>query len=335
MKGTGQPTLELAERYVRLFVNRGAFTVQNVAPDSKGKHYYFRPSEHWFDKGRWPAGQRRLCPETILRHLRGEITVALYAINPETQRSKWVAIDADYPSALSDLTRLQSELKTDSVHAALERSRRGAHLWFFTEPPQLARDLRVYLCNISRRLHIVIKNRQCDGIEIFPRQETINPDEFGNAIRGPLGIHRAAPGERFWFSESAPNFAAQLEFLESLPKISAMQMATLVNGLTMPADLVPKAPIVLPAYDPNRPEFRILDHVPKGRRSGKDYRTRCPSCALLGRDKENDNLAISIADPRKYRCWAGCDKTEIRAALGYPIRRIGEHRSWQPMTARA
>ena len=32
-----------------------------------------------------------------------------------------------------------------------------------------------------------------------------------------------------------------------------------------------------------------------------------------------DNLAIQIQDPRFYKCWAGCTKEEIRAALGQSI----------------
>jgi hypothetical protein len=27
-----------------------------------------------------------------------------------------------------------------------------------------------------------------------------------------------------------------------------------------------------------------------------------------------------VSDPRKYKCWAGCSKEMIRAALGHPIR---------------
>jgi hypothetical protein len=71
----------------------------------------------------------------------------------------------------------------------------------------------------------------------------------------------------------------------------------------------------------NRKEFSILEHITgKKRKTGRNYFTRCPSCARQGRDKTGDNLAICIADPRKYKCWAGCGKEEIRAALGYPIR---------------
>src|SRR5271165_2514277 len=65
--------------------------------------------------------------------------------------------------------------------------------------------------------------------------------------------------------------------------------------------------------------FHILDHLQVRRKTGKDWITRCPSCAAAGRDKSGDNLAISVDEPQKYICWAGCSKEMIRAALGCPI----------------
>ena len=78
--------------------------------------------------------------------------MGLYALNPKTQRSKWVAIDADYENALDDLLKLQWELSQDGVEAALEKSRRGAHLWIFAAKPLLARHCRIYIYNLARRL---------------------------------------------------------------------------------------------------------------------------------------------------------------------------------------
>ena len=68
-----------------------------------------------------------------------------------------------------------------------------------------------------------------------------------------------------------------------------------------------------------RAEFRILDYVRATRKSGRNWLARCPSCTEIGRDRRGDNLAIQIKNPRLYRCWAGCTKEEIRAALGQPI----------------
>ena len=91
-------------------------------------------------------------------------------------------------------------------------------------------------------------------------------------------------------------------------------MTRFVAGLTMPEEFQPRSKAVLPPYDPNRREFRILDHVGPVRRRSGNYWTKCPSCAQQGRDRSGDNLAICVADPRKYKCWAGCTKEMIRAA---------------------
>ena len=102
-------------------------------------------------------------------------------------------------------------------------------------------------------------------------------------------------------------------------------MSRFLAGIKIPeeASLTPKpvARHFVPNGNPSHREFSILEHVTgKKRKTGRNYFTRCPSCARQGRDKSGDNLAISITDPRKYKCWAGCTKEDIRAALGCPIR---------------
>jgi hypothetical protein len=310
MNGIGQATREIAGRYFDLFANRLAYTMQSHKPNGNGKHYYYRPKN-----------DRRLSLETVREHLNGQITIGIYALNPRTQRSKWVAIDADYENALEDLLKLQWELRLDGVEAALEKSRRGAHLWIFADKPLLARHCRIYIYNLALRLKVPVKGGSglAEGIEIFPRQDQLEPGEFGNAIRGPLGVHRAI-GKRYWFYGADYQLEAQLDYLERLRKITEPEMARFITGLEMPEEFRPKPKIELPPYDPTRREFRILNHVRPGRRQSGNYWTQCPSCAERGRDHGGDNLAISVADPRKYKCWAGCTKEMIRAALGHPIR---------------
>ena len=116
-------TSEIVRDYSRLFVNRGAYTLQSSRPHPEsGRHYYFRP------KAKETSGELTLTAATIRRHLEGELTIGLYAINPSTQRSKWVAIDADYAGAMEDLLKLQYFLQEDKVEGALEMSKRGGHL---------------------------------------------------------------------------------------------------------------------------------------------------------------------------------------------------------------
>ena len=164
-------------------------------PES-GRHYYYRPKDKKTGQG------LSLTLDTIRRHLEGEITIGLYAINPATQWSKWVAIDADYEDSLTDLLKLSFHLRQDGVESALENGRRGGHLWIFMAEPLLARDCRTYVCDLAVRLGIPVKEgRQREGIEVFPKHDALKPGRYGNAIRGPLGIHR---GGHLWIFMADP-----------------------------------------------------------------------------------------------------------------------------------
>ena len=98
-----------------------------------------------------------LTDSVVRQHLEGEVTIGLYAINPSTQRCKWVAIDADYRNSMEDLLKLQYHLSQDGVEAALEMSKRGGHLWIFLASPLLARECRIYIHDLALRLGVPVK----------------------------------------------------------------------------------------------------------------------------------------------------------------------------------
>ena len=68
---------------MRLFVNRLAYGIQRDKPLPDGTVPYIKQA-------------RPLDLGAVRMHLNGDMTINLYAINPQTQSSKWVAIDADY-----------------------------------------------------------------------------------------------------------------------------------------------------------------------------------------------------------------------------------------------
>ena len=95
------PASVLAD-YFHLFVNRRAFTLQSNRPHPEStRHYYYRPKDKKTGQG------LSLTLDTIRRHLEAEITIGLYAINPATQCSKWIAIDADSENSSMDLLTLR------------------------------------------------------------------------------------------------------------------------------------------------------------------------------------------------------------------------------------
>jgi len=313
-------TPEMARTFSELFVNRRAYTIQSTRPHPEsGRHYYYRP------KGQNCASAPGLTLATVRRHLSGEVTIGIYAVNPATQRCKWMAIDADYRTALEDLIKVQRQLRDDGVAAALEKSKRGGHLWIFFERPVLARDARIYIYHLAAKLNVQVKGSgPSEGIEIFPKQDELGPNEFGNAIRAPLGVHwgaRESRGWRYWFYGADYTLGDQLAYLNGLPKVPEDHLRRMIEGKEVLPQFAQRAcRAEVPKYFASKPgEFRILDHVRVARQVGRNWVARCPSCAAVGHDKSGDNLAIAVDEPRKYCCWAGCTKEMIRTALGRPI----------------
>ena len=305
---------ESANNFMRLFVNRLEYGMQATKPLPNGSVPYYLARD-WKTKA-----PKLLDAEVIRMHLSGEITINLFAIHPETQRSKWIAIDADFEGAMQALLQLQQALKQDGIEAALEQSRRGGHLWIFCETPLLAAECRIYIYNLSLRLRIPIKGCGIkEGIELFPRQGRLEEGEYSNAIRAPLGVHRKT-NLRYWFRAAASTPEAQLAYLNELLKLTEDRLKTLIHGMCFPEVYRPVAAVSYICISAGRREFRILDHVRTTRRDSRNWWARCPSCALIGRDRTGDNLSIQIKDSRFYKCWAGCTKDEIRAALGRPTR---------------
>ena len=137
MAMTLKATWQAVEDYQTLFVNRRAYTMQSLRPHPEtGRHYYFRPSKKGTDI------PQMLTDETIRQHLEGKITIGLYAINPSTQRCKWVAIDADYKNAMEDLLKLQYYLGQDRVMSSTE----------VPDPPDTGPKRRCFEAPLRRRI---------------------------------------------------------------------------------------------------------------------------------------------------------------------------------------
>ena len=181
-----QATSTNVEDYWQLFVNRRAYVLQSMRPHAEsGRYYYFRPKAG--KNGEAPS----LAAETVRRHLEGDLTIGVYAMSPATQRCKWIAMDGDYKDSLKHLCELQWELQQQKVEAALEQSRRGAHLWIFGEQPLLARQCRLLISGLAQKLGIPVKGAgTAEGIEIFPKHDELKDGDFGNAIRSALMTRR-------------------------------------------------------------------------------------------------------------------------------------------------
>jgi hypothetical protein len=283
------------------------------------------------DAQQLPSPYCKITEETIEQHLAGQVTINLYAINPANQRCKWIGIDADYndEDALRDLAKLSADLKDDGVYAVRENSRRGGHLWVFFAEPLPARQCRIFIYNTALRLGIPIKGSgfQDDGIEIFPKQDSIDPEGYGSALRAPLGIHRKN-NTRYWLwgNVAAKTLEAQIEELCRVPKLTASQLNDLTDGMPappqwdIPAQATPRRlTLVKPGERQRRSIYNFYPFT--GRKSGHNYFRQCPSCARAGNDTHRDNLCIGVPGSvanEKFNCFARCSTEDIWFALGCP-----------------
>src|SRR5215831_6636236 len=115
---------------------------------------------------------------------------------------------------------------------------------------------------------------------------------------GALWASIAEPIGGFGSTGRSNTLEAQMGYLKGLRRVKEDELHRFIAGKTMPANFVPAA------QEPRQAQriqsgrhtaiFDILRHVGKVRKVGRNYVTRCPSCAEAGHDRSGDNLAIRI-----------------------------------------
>ena len=314
-------TPAMVDEYWKWFVNRRAYLVQRHTPADNGKFSYYAPRDKRTQE------KLSLTRGDVELHLAGKKTISLYAIEPVQSTCKWIAIDADYDSdrVFADLAKLKYDLAEVGVQAIFEHSRRGGHLWILAAEALPASLCRTFVYNLALRLDVPIKGhmREVEGIEVFPRQNRLEEGYFGNAIRGPLGVHRATD-KRYWFDAASGDLVAQFEMLRKVRRLTLAELEKLTHGMTPVEENA--GPSITPSPQPfvpypssfgDRRGFNILEQVTIRRTDPRNHWAQCPSCARAGRDRGRDNLAVKRTEPTKYKCWAGCTKDDIRTALGF------------------
>lgn len=121
-----------------------------------------------------------LTHELLTAHLRGEVTLGTYLLN-EQSWGRFLVLDADTEPAWRQLQTIQQAIAHIGVTGYLERSRRGGHLWLFTDEPLPGSDLR--------RLGQGVLATFNANMEIYPKQNSLQTGP-GSLIRLPFGVHQ-------------------------------------------------------------------------------------------------------------------------------------------------
>ena len=301
----------MIDEYALWFVNSPNFYIQNS---------YLLPAD--FEKGMaWARVRSPITPLHIQRHLEGHHTIGCYTVDPSNQCVKWFGVDGDYPGSEVHLQMIAEAMKQDGLSPALEESRRGGHVWVLCEDPVPAKTARVYLYQTLDLMGLAIKGVRGtkDGLEIFPKQDLLEPGQVGNGLRGPLGVHRKVM-KRCWFIDAEPNLEAQFAYIRRLPRCSWEQIEELTLGMAMPEDLIEEEREPR-TFQSSCEGFDITPFIDMKvfARGRKSAHFACPSCRAAGRDTGKNNLHVTMEPGPRYIfwCFAGCSFKEIITACGW------------------
>ncbi|WP_269849537.1 TOTE conflict system archaeo-eukaryotic primase domain-containing protein [Methanosarcina horonobensis] len=135
----------------------------------------------------------------IKQHLEGKMTIGAYQFNPDN-KVKWICFDIDSHApkntveteedvkrrnelAETNCTKLCNFLKTIDVPYLLEKSGspHSYHIWIFVE---------LVDGKIAKQFGTDIRKEVGIDCEVFPKQEKIGKDGYGNLVKLPLATHQ-------------------------------------------------------------------------------------------------------------------------------------------------
>jgi hypothetical protein len=173
--------------YRSLFVNR-----QDVFAVQQPKGMYF-------------PERRPLVNEDVQRHLNGEWSIGTYAIDPSNQSVSNIVFDLDILDEEAAVTLCQlvenlvAEISSDP-HQSLMREfsgNKGTHVWLFLSEPVPAEKVRRWIAAdfMTKWQEIAAEKGWPTALEVFPKQDRVDPEGFGNLVKLPFGVH-AVSGNR-------------------------------------------------------------------------------------------------------------------------------------------
>lgn len=239
----------LASRFVQLFSGReGVYARQWASGPKTG----YSPIREPFT------------PKVARNHLLGNHTVGVYLLRMDST-VHFCALDLDVPRSVTpgehwDATfRLLREHALALHGAALQfglanyledSGGKGIHLWCFFERPIAASLAR----HVAKHWSALLPTPEGIQLEVFPKQTRVAPDQYGNLIKLPLGIHRGSGRRAVFLDACGEPVSNQEEFLFSIQRNRKDVALDFVSSTPAPGELMeesksPPSPLE-PPYEP-------------------------------------------------------------------------------------
>lgn len=251
------------------------------------------------ENGSYICKKEPLTQEQIIAHLRGEITLGVYLLDPDSQ-ARFIVIDADDEAQYAQVVRMAASLRHHGLPSYLERSRRGGHLWLFFEEPVPGTDARFF------GKGLIASHGLPEVIELYPKQDMLG-DGPGSLIRLPFGIHRK-DDKRYGFvhlsgEKLAPLLRDQIPLFYSPQTVSEAAFDEFWR-IGQPTPQTPE-------FTPTEAAGDTLSEQIKAAITVQEFVSQYVELTRAGRghcpfhDDRNQSFSIN-ADGNYWHCFAGC-----------------------------
>lgn len=227
-------TVEKLRIYRSLFKGRDDVYAKSYQNESGRLQYYLSYQYGW---KQLPV-DKRLCEpltdEVLKSHFRGETSIGLFPIFKDDTCSL-LAIDfdkGDWKEVVRVLRKIAGAYGID-LHVEISRSGNGAHVWFFFEHPIACREARLFGKKLLALAMQESPKLSFDSFDrMFPNQDRLPKEGFGNLIALPLQGHSFQEGKRVFVDEDYIPYADQWLYLQELTRVSYQKVQE-INQLSL------------------------------------------------------------------------------------------------------
>ncbi|MGL5977568.1 MAG: TOTE conflict system archaeo-eukaryotic primase domain-containing protein, partial [Erysipelotrichaceae bacterium] len=189
--------------------------------------------------------------EQVVQHLLGNIVLGLYPLLTD-DTCHLLVLDFDKAHWQEEIQAIQRVCSKHDIPVAIERSRsgNGAHAWFFFEeaiPARKARGFGMYV--LTQAMHSCTHLTFASFDRMFPSQDVLQQDGFGNLIALPLQKEARTSGNSVFIDEHFQPYPDQWNFLFSIKRLSVSTIQSFQQDQSF--DYQDKKRVKLPSLKPS------------------------------------------------------------------------------------